>query len=85
MKWWGDPPTSTWETSYRHRLSFPRAPLSGILVMQEAGAVEQGLDWLGDDLSPDLPLAQSHGVIPGQPLSPSETNFSSVKSQRPKR
>ena len=54
--------------------------------MQEAGAVEeQGLDCLGDDLSPDLPLAQSLGVILGQPLNPSETNFSSVKSQRPKR
>ena len=54
--------------------------------MQEAGAVEeQGLDCLGDDLSPYLSLAQSLGVIPGQPLNPSETNFSSVKSQRPKR
>lgn len=54
--------------------------------MQEAGAVgEQGLDWLGDDLSPDLPLALSHGVIPGQPLNPSGTDFSSVKSRRQKR
>lgn len=54
--------------------------------MQEAGAVvEQGLDWLGDDLSLDLPLAQSQGVIPGQPLSPSGTDFSSVKSWRQKR